>query len=206
MATKESITRDLEELKDKGFGGALLFDAGSSSYKIAHKTPAGPVFGSKKWKDLFIHALKEAHRLRLDISLNIQSGWNPGGPSVTPKDAMKKIVWSEKTINGPITFADTLPQSPGNYYHDIVVQAYKKKKNVTFPSIKNWAYKSLNKQFRGGGAYPLYMLREQEISKTEDADLSQASLIDLSTEMDEKGFLHWEVLRESGWFFDLDIF
>ncbi len=193
MATKESITRDLEELKDKGFGGALLFDAGSSSYKIAYKTPAGPVFGSEEWKVLFVHALKEANRLELDISLNIQSGWNPGGPSVTPEDAMKKIVWSEKTITGPTSFTDTLPKAVGKNYHDIAIQAYRKKYEEKPRPIKNWVYKSLNKQFRGGGAYPLFMLREQEISKSEEADLSQASLIDLSTHLDEKGRLHWDV-------------
>ena len=41
MATTESITRDLEEMKAKGFGGALLIDAGSSNYQIAKKTAAG---------------------------------------------------------------------------------------------------------------------------------------------------------------------
>ena len=87
MATKESITRDLEELKAKGFGGAMIFDAGSSSYKIAKKTAAGPVFGSIEWKKLFAFALEEANRLGLEMSLNIQSGWNPGGTTVTPKEA-----------------------------------------------------------------------------------------------------------------------
>lgn len=32
MATKESITRDLEEMKAKGYGGASIFDPGSSNY------------------------------------------------------------------------------------------------------------------------------------------------------------------------------
>src|SRR5659263_229851 len=38
MATKESITRDLEEMKSNGYGGASFFDAGGSA------TKAGPVF------------------------------------------------------------------------------------------------------------------------------------------------------------------
>mgnify|MGYP000293735057 CR=1 FL=1 len=46
MATKESITRDLEEMKAKGYGSATLIDAGSSSYEIATKTAHGPVFMS----------------------------------------------------------------------------------------------------------------------------------------------------------------
>ena len=31
--TREALTRDLEEMQAKGFGGALLFDADSSSHK-----------------------------------------------------------------------------------------------------------------------------------------------------------------------------
>ncbi len=198
MATKESITRDLEELKDKGFGGALLFDAGSSSYKIAHKTAAGPVFGSKEWKELFNHALKEADRLGLELSLNIQSGWNPGGPTVTPDDAMKKIVWTEKKISGPVTFTDSLPRAAGEFYHDIVVQAYRQKNKGSYRPIKNWGYKSLNRQFHGGGCYPLYMLREQEPNALGDAELHSDSLIDLSVHMEMNGRLHW-VVPEGDW-------
>ena len=53
MATRESITRDLEEMKAKGYGGASIVDAGSSSYSIAGKTTAGPVFMSEAWMDLY---------------------------------------------------------------------------------------------------------------------------------------------------------
>jgi alpha-L-rhamnosidase len=67
MATKESITRDLEEMKDKGYGGASLVDAGSSNYQVALKTPAGPVFMSPEWMELYKHAVKEADRIGIEI-------------------------------------------------------------------------------------------------------------------------------------------
>jgi len=35
MATKESITRDLEQMKAKGYGGASIVDGGSSNYSVA---------------------------------------------------------------------------------------------------------------------------------------------------------------------------
>ena len=38
MATKASITRDLEQMKAKGYDGASLVDAGSSNYQVAKKT------------------------------------------------------------------------------------------------------------------------------------------------------------------------
>ncbi len=44
MATNESSTRDLEQMKAKEYAGASIVDAGSSNYKVALKTPAGPVF------------------------------------------------------------------------------------------------------------------------------------------------------------------
>ena len=42
MATKASITRDLEQMKLNGYGGASIVDAGSSNYTVAAKTKAGP--------------------------------------------------------------------------------------------------------------------------------------------------------------------
>ena len=80
--TAEAITRDLEEMKDKGFNGALIFDADGSSQSGNRQVPAGPLFASPEWTKLFVHACKEAKRLNLELSLNIQSGWNLGGPGV----------------------------------------------------------------------------------------------------------------------------
>ncbi|MEA3477561.1 MAG: glycosyl hydrolase, partial [Bacteroidota bacterium] len=193
MVTKESITHDLEELKDKGFGGAILFDAASYEYIVVNQTPAGPVFASEEWKELFVHALKVADKLGLEISLNIQSGWNPGGPSVLPDDGLKKVVWVEEKVTGPIKYTKTLPIAAGHYYKDIVVQAYKIQEGKQQDPIKNWGYKSLNEQFRGRGAYPLYKLREQLSDTADAADLQSDSIIDLSAKMDKDGFLSWDV-------------
>jgi hypothetical protein len=198
MATKESITRDLEELKDKGFGGAMIFDAGSSSYRVAHKTEAGPFCGSKEWKELFAFALKEADRLGLELSLNIQSGWNPGGPTVKSEDAMKKIVWTEKRFIGPAKISESLPQAKGVYYQDIAIQAYRHNEDIIHKPIKHWGYKSLNKQFRGSGAYPLHKLREQESDAQNDFDLKSESVFDLTGQLDKNGTLQW-IVPEGTW-------
>ena len=85
--TKEAVTRDLVEMKEKGFGGAMIFDADGSSQRGNRRVPAGPVFGSPEWTDLFVHACQEAKRLDLELSVNIQSGWNLGGPKVTAEEA-----------------------------------------------------------------------------------------------------------------------
>src|SRR6187431_3144670 len=85
--TKESITRDLEQMKAKGFGGALICDADGSSQDGNDRAPHGPTFFSPEWRELYKHTLREADRLGLEMSLNIQSGWNLGGPMVTADDA-----------------------------------------------------------------------------------------------------------------------
>jgi len=42
-------------------------------------------------------------------------GWSiTGGPWVKPDQAMKKLVWSETTVEGPSRFTGRLPQPPSN--------------------------------------------------------------------------------------------
>jgi len=72
--TKASITHELEEMKAKGFGGALIMDAGGADLIGNDPVPAGPTFSTPAWRGLLMHALREAERLDLEISLNIQSG------------------------------------------------------------------------------------------------------------------------------------
>ena len=80
--TPAAITHDLEEMKAKGFGGALICDADGSSQDGNIRAPHGPTFFSPEWRELYKHTLREASRLGLEMSLNIQSGWNLGGPMV----------------------------------------------------------------------------------------------------------------------------
>ncbi|HZI31174.1 MAG TPA: glycosyl hydrolase, partial [Candidatus Binatia bacterium] len=98
--TSNSITRDLEQMKAKGFGGALICDANGASQDGNAPVPHGPTFFTPEWRNLYKHTLHEAARLGLTIGLNIQSGWNLGGPMVTGEDAAKQYVWSELRVAG----------------------------------------------------------------------------------------------------------
>ncbi|MCX7866031.1 MAG: glycosyl hydrolase [Limisphaera sp.] len=124
--TKEAITRDLEEMKAKGFGGAILCDADGSNQDGNARVPHGPTFLSPAWLELYRHTLDEAARLGLEISLNIQSGWNLGGPMVPPDDAPKKVVWTFTRLTGPTNgiFALPRPEARDGYYRDLYVLAY----------------------------------------------------------------------------------
>lgn len=130
--TKQAITRDLEEMKAKGFSGAMIFDAGTELRWGDAQVPAGPLYGSTEWRQLYKHALKEAKRLGLTLGLSIQSGWNLGGPNVTPDFAAKQVVWSETSIEGPVEYNNQLPTgfTREGFYRDIVVLAYKNKDKV----------------------------------------------------------------------------
>ncbi|MHC4399288.1 MAG: glycosyl hydrolase [Planctomycetota bacterium] len=126
--TKAGITRDLEEMKRQGIGGAMIFDAGGA----AGSAPSGPRFMGPEWREMVKHAVTEADRLGMEISVNLCSGWDSGGPWVTPEFACQKVVWSQTVVQGPRVFSDVLPLPDGIpterdgrpvYYRDIAVQA-----------------------------------------------------------------------------------
>ncbi len=128
--TKEAITRDLEAMRDKGFSGAMIFDAGTElRWGPDDNPPNGPMFSGPKWTELYLHALTEAKRLDLELGLSIQSGWNLGGPFVTLDDKAKQITSSEIVVEGPAQIKQTLPVPRSNYdyYRDICVLAFPKR-------------------------------------------------------------------------------
>jgi hypothetical protein len=193
MATKESITRDLEEMKAKGYGGAAIVDAGSSNYQVAGKTPAGPVFMSPAWMELYQHAVREADRLGIALTVNLGSGWNPGGPSITPEFAMKKLVYSETSVSGGKQIKITLAQPENNlYYKDIAVQAIPKRagEKVKNEAIKDWDIKSFNKPIGWKGIYPLYKLRDDYPGDGVDSAIKISEIIDI-TACFKNGELTW---------------
>ena len=124
--TKEAITRDLEEMRAKGFSGAMIFDAGGAEQHGNAQVPAGPMFGTPEWRALVQHAVTEADRLGLELSMNIQSGWNLGGPRVSAAESAKQLTWSETTVKGPVAFQDKLPapKSRDDFYRDVAVLAF----------------------------------------------------------------------------------
>ncbi len=125
--TKEAITRDIEAMHEKGFSGAMIFDAGTElKWGPDSAIPNGPQFGGPKWTELYLHALREAKRLDMEIGLSIQSGWNLGGPGVTLDDKAKQITTSEILVEGGQKINAKLPMPKHNYeyYRDICVLAY----------------------------------------------------------------------------------
>lgn len=122
--TTKGITLDLEAMERVGVVGFQMFQVGTG-------IPKGPVqFGSSEHFNILQHAIKEANRLGLEFVMHNCSGWSSsGGPWITPKYSMKRLVWSETFITGGKSIEVTLPKPYANldYYEDAFV--------IAFPSL-----------------------------------------------------------------------
>lgn len=124
--TKEGITADLEAMKEVGIGGAQMFT-------VSQGIPKGPAgYMGPLWREMTVHAVKEAARLGIELCIHNCAGWSSsGGPWVKPENAMQVIAWSEEHAKGPVKFDAVLPQPKAPqvyasvpYYKDIATFAY----------------------------------------------------------------------------------
>ena len=109
--SRDGITADLESMKQAGIGGVIIME-------VDVGVPRGPVeFMSPEWRQLFKHAVKEAERLGLQITLNAGPGWTgSGGPWVKPEQSMQHIVASETEVTGPGRFDGILPRPAASIF------------------------------------------------------------------------------------------
>jgi hypothetical protein len=96
--SRESITRDLEDMRDKGMGSAGLWDVAAISNPSL--IPAGGPFLDKESAELIRHAESEGKRLGFEVGIIASSGWNAGGSWVTPDWASKSLFFSETVAEG----------------------------------------------------------------------------------------------------------
>jgi hypothetical protein len=134
--TREGITKDLTALQAQGFGRVLIFDMvpsatevnaqGKRVQAIKKLIPQGPVgFMSEEWVDLVRHAVVEADRLGMQVSLNLCAGYNMGGPWIDVARSMKETVHSETAVAGGTLFRGRLaqPETRLDFYRDVAVLA-----------------------------------------------------------------------------------
>ncbi|WP_442481928.1 glycosyl hydrolase [Aeoliella sp. SH292] len=193
--TKEAITRDLEAMKAKGMGGANIIDAAHASQNENRKPPHGPDFASPAWCEMFVHALREAERLDLELGFNIQSGWNLGGPSVTPHHAAKEITWSKIVVEGGKLLQMELPQpeTRNDYYCDISVLALPlpADKELSLARVDNYrqkAYHDYPGNFIAADATHLLEVGESEGEVVVD----RSAIQDLTDKLGAHGQLEWD--------------
>ncbi len=195
--TRAAITRDLEEMKAKGWGGGLICDADGASQDGNDPVKHGPTFLTPEWRALYKHALSEADRLGLEMSLNIQSGWNLGGPMVAPEDAAKKLVWSESRANGPALFKQKLlePKSRDGFYRDLFVIAYPLDTNaptIALRPLQNWQQKAMHRALHFSAPDTTPLLTELPPEPGEE-DTRRADVRDVTSRLGPDGLFEWEV-------------
>ncbi len=195
--TRAAITRDLEEMKAKGWGGALICDADGASQDGNDPVKHGPTFLTPEWRALYKHALSEADRLGLEMSLNIQSGWNLGGPMVAPEDAAKKLVWSESRADGPALFKQRLPEPKGRdgFYRDLFVIAYPLDTNAPATPrrpLQNWQQKAMHRALHFSAPDTTPLLTELPPEPGEE-DTRRADVREVTSRLGPDGLFEWEV-------------
>ena len=212
--TADAITRDLEGMKAKGIGGAILVDADGSGQQGNQEVANGPAMGSPRWMALFVHALAEAKRLGLEISLNVTSRWDVGiigGQTVTPEDAIKLLSWSRTTVNGSgsTMVRLTAPRVVNGFYRPIATLAYPLRRGAAMPGAQGSDRSAiLDLEFKTASAETGFSMPPSEqvlrngkaVAGEQDADVSE--VVDLSEHVDANGNLEWnfpagqwEVLR-----------
>lgn len=202
---RKGIRADLMAMQEVGIGGALIYDAGSSSYRDVRRTSPGPKFMSPQWQDLFAYAVKTADSLGLQISMNITSGWNDGGPWVTPEYAAKRLVWSKVVVTGPVELDQKLPlpknvfkwnKNSSPYFRPVAVLAMplsdssdrvtplvyfnqKAVHNVDVPQTPN--------------GYNWNIFLQEDTSSLNQYTVRLKDIVDISKKVDSSGRVHWKV-------------
>ena len=128
-------------MKDTRQGGVHNFDAALGTPTVVENRL---IYMDEGWQDAFAYAVKVADSLGLEFTVASAPGWSStGGPWVSEKDAMKKLVWSQTYASGAVdmalpepphttgAFLDGAPAGRGEagtkyeYYEDIAVIAVK---------------------------------------------------------------------------------
>lgn len=205
--SKEGMTKDLESMKEQGIGHVVFLEVNIG-------VPRGKVdFLSEEWKSCFKHAVAEAKRLEIDITLGVGPGWTgSGGPWVQGAESMKHLVASSvdvtKSGNQKIILPKPEARDPffgiggftaearvkrDEYYEDIVVLAFPTPNNAV--AIEDIDEKALyyRKPYSSVAGVKQYLaMNTQYPELSEDAIIDREKVIDLTKNLKDS-ILTWDV-------------
>ena len=134
--SKEGIKADLEAMKQVGLGGAYLMTIKGTNEGPGYKGAVSQL--TPEWWKMVRYSMEQADRLDLKLGMHVSDGFAlAGGPWITPKESMQKVVWSDTIVAGSKTLSISLtkPETYNGYYEDIAVYALPlKEKNKDFIS------------------------------------------------------------------------
>ncbi len=118
------ITADLEGMHANGITTAMVFAIGASAKPPLVDPPADAL--TPQWWGLIDHAVAEAERLGITLSLNICDGWaTASGPWITPDLSMQVLTWSDtRATAGQGAIRLATPPMRRNWYRDVAVLAF----------------------------------------------------------------------------------
>ncbi len=205
--SKEGMTADLESMKAVGIGNVLFLEVNVG-------VPRGKVdLLSDQWQNLFVHAVREAERLGITITLGVGPGWSgSGGPWVSGHQSMQHLVASSTQITSktksPIILPKPLNRSPyfgekglgveliekrTNYYEDVAVLAFPSPEDsarVIDIDEKALYYRAPYTSRPGTKQFLPTQLNYNE--PRESAIIKQRNLIDITRFMKPDGTLDWK--------------
>jgi len=143
--SREGMTADLESMAQAGIGNLIFLEVNVGVKR-------GPIdFLSEKWQELFKHAVREAERLGIEITLGSGPGWaGSGGPWVKPEQSMQHLVADSIEVKGPMSCDQVLPvPKPRKPYFDGAVTGdLIKKREVYYKDVAVLAFPSPPKNER----------------------------------------------------------
>lgn len=124
--SEQGIRADLQAMKDVGLGGCYLMPIRSAAEAPAYLPKKGEAeaLSPNFWR-MIDSAFQQADSLGLQMGIHVCDGFAlAGGPWITPKESMQKVVWCDTIVKGGHhRFTMKRPESYQGYYEDIAVYA-----------------------------------------------------------------------------------
>lgn len=133
----ESVTADLEAMKEAGIGGVLRMDC-----SVGQIPNASPFLG-EQWRKQFVHSVHECERLGLEFAAITGPGWSgTGGPWIRAEQSMQHLIPATVSTKGPAKFNQVLPlpQPRVSRYHRRQTPQIQKEITVFYRDVAVFAY------------------------------------------------------------------
>jgi hypothetical protein len=206
--SQKGMTEDLEEMKKAGIGSVIFLEVNVG-------IPRGPVtFLSEEWQDLFKHAVKEAERLGITLTMGSGPGWaGSGGPWVEPSQSMQHLVNADTLVRGPFKFnsflavpkpkkpyfgygalTDSLRKQWEKYYRDVAVLAFptpSKLEVISDIDEKALYYRAPYSSVKGVKSFLPALLNYPKTIP--GSAIQKDSILDITSFLQPDGTLNWNV-------------
>ena len=93
---ERNLTANLESMAKAGIGGVEI----TPIYGVIGNEANDIDFLSPRWMEVYKHTVNEAHRLGMEVDLNMGTGWPFGGPDISIEDAATMVIIQKYELKG----------------------------------------------------------------------------------------------------------